>query len=146
MYGNQQITLVNLDKRETVTLTSPAILLSSAGHVPANERGTYHDSMMQQSKSSLNAHKTYMGFMALIGPRDEMTDLLSNTDPKAVPNRELYGSWYGDRIITYGVTGNNHWNRSGNNPFKTNSNTFEDITMSVQMMGTTLLAHYKLTG
>ena len=87
MYGNQQITLVNLDKRETVTLTSPAILLSSAGHVPANERGTYHDSMMKNSNESLNSHKTYMGFMALIGPRDEMTDLLSNTDPKAVPNR-----------------------------------------------------------
>ena len=146
MYGNQQIALVNLDKRETVTLTSPAILLSSAGHVPANERGTYHDSMMKNSKESLSSHKTYMGFMALIGPRDEMTDLLSNTDPKAVPNRALYGSWYGDRIITYGVTGTTSWNARGNNPFKTNTNPFNDITGAVTGMGVTLLAHYKLTG
>ena len=87
-----------------------------------------------------------MGFMALVGPRNEMEDLLSNTDPKAVPNRELYGSWYGDRIITYGVSGTTTWNRSGNNPFKTNANTFDDITNRVQLMGATLLSHYKLTG
>ena len=87
-----------------------------------------------------------MGFMALIGPRDEMTDLLSNTDPKAVPHRALYGSWYGDRIITYGVTGTTSWNARGNNPFKTNTNPFNDITGAVTGMGVTLLAHYKLTG
>lgn len=145
MYGNQRIAVVNLDKREFVTIDSPAKLLASTNHIPQNERGASHDTFVVGSKTAISAYKTYMGYLALIGPKDEMTDLLSNTDPEAVPNRNRYGSWYGDRVITYSVTSSNPWSTSGTNPFKTATNDFTEITEQVRKIGDTLFNHYNLT-
>ena len=145
MYGNQRIAVVNLDKREFITMDSPAKLLASTNHIPQNERGASHDTFVLNSKNAIKAYKMYMGYLALIGPRDEMTDLLSNTDSAAVPNRNRYGSWYGDRVITYSVTSVNAWSTSGTNPFKTATNNFIEITEHVRKIGTTLFDHYNLT-
>ena len=146
MFGKNKIAIVNLDKREYVTLTSPAKLLSSTNHVGPDKRGQYHDSFIVQSSQALEAHKIYLGYMALMGPRDEMGDLLNLPEAqKNVKNYSRYGSWYGDRIITYEVSGTNY-SSSGNNPFKSATNDFNSITNEALVMGVELLTHFKILG
>ena len=82
--------------------------------------------------------------MAFIGPRDEMGDLLNVPDAeKNVKNFHLYGSWYGDRIITYGITGSSY-SQQGNNPFTTAANEFNNITNQALSMGYDLLVHFQI--
>ena len=127
-----------------ITLNSPTQLLSSTKHIGPDKRGQYHDSFLLQSPKAIEAHKIYLGYMALIGPRDEMGDLLNVPDAvNNVKNFHLYGSWYGDRIITYGITGSSY-SQTGNNPFKTASNDFNNITQKVLVMGDSLLVHFQI--
>lgn len=144
MFGKNDIRIVNLDKRETITMVSPTQLLSSTKHIGPDKRGQYHDSFLLQSKKAIEAHKIYLGYMALIGPRDEMGDLLNVPDAvKNVKNFHLYGSWYGDRIITYGITGSSY-SQTGNNPFKSAANDFNNITNHALTMGYDLLVHFQI--
>jgi len=127
-------------------MSSPAQLLSSTNHVGPDKRGQYHDSFVMQSSQALEAHKIYLGYMALIGPRDEMGDLLNLPEAqKNVNNYSRYGSWYGDRIITYGVSGTSY-STQGNNPFKSVTNDFKSITNETLVMGIDLLKHFKILG
>lgn len=144
MFGKKEIQIVNLDKRETIMLSSPAQLLSSTKHIGPDKRGQYHDSFLLQSNKAIEAHKIYLGYMALIGPRDEMGDLLNVPDAvNNVKNFHTYGSWYGDRIITYGITGSSY-SQTGNNPFKTAANDFKNITNTALVMGNNLLVHFQI--
>ena len=82
--------------------------------------------------------------MAFISPRDEMGDLLNVPDAvNNVKNFHLYGSWYGDRIITYGITGSSY-SQTGNNPFKTAANDFNNITSHAMNMGQDLFVHFQI--
>ena len=146
MFGKNKIAIVNLDKREFIQMASPTKLLSSTNHVGPDMRGPYHDTFIMQAAQALEAHKIYLGHMALIGPRDEMGELLNLPDAhKNVRNYSLYGSWYGDRIITYGVSGTNY-SSQGTNPFKSSTNDFKNITNETLVMGTELLRHFKILG
>ena len=146
MFGKNKLTIVNLDKREIITMYSFSKILSSTNHIGPEKRGQYHDTFVINKKDALTAHATWMGYTALIGPRDEMGDLLNVPDAENnVRNYSLYGSWYGDRIITYGVTGNNY-SSSGNNPFATSTNDFNNITNDAASMGLDLLKHFKIMG
>ncbi len=143
MYGQERIIVANLDKREFIAMDSPTKLLASTSHLPADGRGAKHDTYCISEKNAVSQYKTFMGYMAMIGPRDEMTDLISDN---TIPNRSRYGSWYGDRIITYGGNNTTYYGSgtSGNNPFRTATNNFTEITNVALEMGNSLFTHYKL--
>ena len=146
MFGKNKLAMVNLDKREVIHLCSPSKMLSSTNHIGPEQRGQFHDTFIVNKKEALTAHYTWMGYGALLGPRDEMGDVLNVPSAvKNVRNYSLYGSWYGDRIISYGVTGN-HYSMNGNNPFKTATNDFVNITNQVTAMGSDLMTHFKILG
>lgn len=146
MFGKNKLAMVNLDKRETVHLYSLSKMLSSTNHIGPDKRGQFHDSFLVNKKEALTAHFTWMGYSALLAPRDEMGDMLSVPDAeKSVRNYSLYGSWYGDRIISYEVTGNNY-SSNGTNPFKSATNDFVNITNQVSAIGNDLLTHFKILG
>jgi hypothetical protein len=146
MFGKNRLAMVNLDKRETVHLYSLSKMLSTTNHIGPDKRGQFHDSFLVNKTEALTAHYTWMGYSALLAPRDEMGDMLSVPDAeKNVRNYSLYGSWYGDRIISYEVSGNNY-SSNGNNPFKSATNDFANITNQVSGMGSDLLTHFKILG
>ena len=146
MYGKDRIAIVNLDKREVVYLTSPAKLLTSTNHLTPDKRGQYHDTFTIKSGDSVKGHQTWLGYLALIGPRNEMADLLNVTGADSeVRNSTKFGSWYGDRIITYSINGNSY-STNGTNPFKRATNDFITISEEANMMGATLLKHFQILG
>ena len=139
-----RIVVVNLDKRQHCALMGTPIMLASSNHLPVNERGPKHDIKASNAAKMKVAYEEHCGYFALISPRSELSEILTTTD---VNYDGIFGSWYGDRLITY-AQGRTHYGSTASvagNPFNTGTDTFEQVSSEVlRSIGRTILLHLEI--
>lgn len=137
------IVVANLDKKQYVVLVGTPIVLASSNHLPVDKRGKKHDTKARVSTEMVKEHQTMTGFFALMNPRSELHELLAVENLK---HGSRYGSWYGDRLITYGVTQQRYSsNYAGSNPLNSNTNKFTEINKQTLLeMGIDILTHLQI--